>query len=51
VFKVGDKVMVKDTGETGVVTEILGLGCLMVKLEGWPEDCQVHEQQLVHSEG
>jgi hypothetical protein len=49
-FKVGDRVRVTETGETGVVTEVMGLGCLMVQLDGWPEPCQVHERMLTARE-
>lgn len=45
-MKRGDKIKIVSTGETGVVTETLGFGCLMVKLDDWPEECQVHERML-----
>ena len=45
-FKTGDKIVVIDTGEIGIVTEFLGMDCYMVRLEEWPEDCQIHGRQL-----
>lgn len=50
-FKAGDRIVVRDTGEVGVVTESLGMDCYLVMLEGWPEACQVNGRQLDRLEG
>lgn len=41
-FKVGDKIVVKASGETGVVTEATnGFAACVVHLDGWADPCLV----------
>lgn len=43
-FRIGDKVRHDDM--IGVITEVLGFGCYMVRFKGEPEDWQDREEYL-----